>query len=326
MSSKATFSKRTLAVALVLTVALVYTLSVVTTGRAPTCYTVRSLHTAFDQQQPPQNPIAAHPPVPRPNPPMTEVVPSAADRTSPYSFTNLNSLESTHSAKDNEERVLVLTPLKDAVPYLDRYFELLNRTTYPNHLMDVGFLVSDSTDDTVSSLEEHAEAFQQAGHPFHDVKIFRKDFNFEMPPLERHKFEYQPVRRSIMARSRNTLLSAALTDDVSWVAWVDVDVIEYPETIFEDLMSLDKDIVVPNCFLWHDDPKEEPEAYDRNNWQETKTSVELQKHMSSDFVLAEGYEEILETGRNSLADMPTEFGLDYAVPLDGVGATFTLVK
>jgi hypothetical protein len=42
--------------------------------------------------------------------------------------------------------VIVLTPVKDATPFLDRYFELLARLDYPRELLTIGILESDSRD------------------------------------------------------------------------------------------------------------------------------------------------------------------------------------
>jgi hypothetical protein len=66
----------------------------------------------------------------------------------------------------------------------------------------------------------------------------------------RHGFEGQPVRRAFIARARNYLLTSALRWDHAWVLWLDVDVVRYDPDILTDLMSIDKDIAVPNT-LWH---------------------------------------------------------------------------
>lgn len=208
-------------------------------------------------------------------------------------FINFNLITSS-GISPQQERILVLTPLKDAEPYLDRYFELLDTTTYPNHLISLAFLVSDSSDDTIASLQFHVNRIQSRSAwsstpPFHSVRIFKKDFEFNLSSAERHRYEMQPLRRSIMARSRNWLLSTALTPDISWVAWVDVDVVRYPRSIFEDLIRADEDVIVPNCLLDRDD--RQFWAYDKNNWQETEQSWKIQLDLDPDFVLLEGYYE-----------------------------------
>ncbi|KAL9553525.1 hypothetical protein PS6_003905 [Mucor atramentarius] len=242
-------------------------------------------------------------------------------------FTNFNHITSSaNHAQRNKEKILVLTPLKDASPYLDQYFKLLDETSYPNHLISLAFLVSDSSDNTLESLQSHINDIQSRWnyrHRFESVRIFKKDFDFDLPSSRRHEYEMQPLRRSILARSRNWLLSAALKSDTSWVAWIDIDVVEYPTSIFQDLMRADADVVVPNCLLKRDDHAFW--AYDKNNWQETDESKRIQEGLDEDFVLLEGYYEF-PTYRYLMVDMPTDVDKDYKVELDGVGATFTLVK
>lgn len=195
-------------------------------------------------------------------------------------FINLNDLDATANAKNEQEHVLILTPLKNAEAYLPRYFELIDRLSYPKDLITVAFLVSDTTDRTVELLKERADEYLNRQDPsarYHEIAIYEKDFNFQLPEDKRHTFELQPLRRSFMARSRNYLLTAALREYHSWVLWLDVDVVNYPETILEDLQSVDVDVVVPNCLLDTEDGSFW--GYDKNNWQETDRSIEMQKDL-----------------------------------------------
>lgn len=210
----------------------------------------------------------------------------------PYSYINMNNDKSqvdvngTHTA-----HVLILTPFKQSVQFIDRFFDNVNKLTYPHHLISLGFLVSDSTDGTIEKLKERAEFESRAESwkKFNSIAIFQKDFKFDLASSEeRHAFEVQVKRRNIMAKSRNTLLSAALNDQHEWVLWLDGDVIEYPETILEEMIDLDKDVLVPNCF-WHS--YNEQGGYDKNNWQETEASWEFQKTLPKDQVLVEGKKE-----------------------------------
>jgi hypothetical protein len=195
-------------------------------------------------------------------------------------FINLNDLDATANAKNEQEHVLILTPLKNAEVYLPRYFELIDRLSYPKDLITVAFLVSDTTDKTVELLKERADEYlnrQDPSQRYHEIAIYEKDFNFQLPEDKRHTFELQPLRRSFMARSRNYLLTAALREYHSWVLWLDVDVVNYPETILEDLQSVDVDVIVPNCLLDTEDGSFW--GYDKNNWQETDRSIEMQKDL-----------------------------------------------
>lgn len=163
---------------------------------------------------------------------------------------DLNPIRSTRKAAENGERVLLLTPLKDAAPYLSKYFDLLVELTYPHHLIDLGFLVGDSEDETLAILSTELQRIQKqkGAVPFNSATIIEKDFgsivgqNVE----ERHSFAAQGPRRKAMGRARNYLLASTLKPEHSWVYWRDVDIVESPAKILEDFMSRDRDILVPS--------------------------------------------------------------------------------
>ncbi len=163
---------------------------------------------------------------------------------------DLNPVKSTPHALDNEERVLVLTPLKDAAPYLSKYFELIAELSYPHHLIDLGFLVGDSKDDTLAVLAMELERIQKRPDqiPFRSAIVVEKDFGtiVGQDVENRHSFEAQGPRRKAMGRARNYLLSAALKPEHSWVYWRDVDIVESPSAILEDFIAHDRDILVPS--------------------------------------------------------------------------------
>ncbi|KAI9482847.1 MAG: Anp1-domain-containing protein [Benjaminiella poitrasii] len=237
---------------------------------------------------------------------------------SSYSYVNLNTERSNTSLSP----VLILTPFKQSVQFIDRYFDNINRLTYPHKLISLGFLVSDSSDGTIEKLQARSQAETER---FNSIRIFQKDFQYDLATTEeRHAFEVQVQRRSIMAKSRNTLLSAALTQDHEWVLWLDGDVVDYPETLLEELIGMNKDVLAPNCF-WQS--YNEEGGYDKNNWQETPESRSFLETLPEDQVLVEGYPELV-THRKLMIDMRFEGETDlfHAVPLDAVGGTCTLVR
>lgn len=246
----------------------------------------------------------------------------AWENSTEYSYVNLNKEPSTEPTG----HVLILTPFKQSVQFIDRYFDNVKKLSYPHHLISLGFLASDSTDGTIEKLRERAEKERRLKQGFNSIAIFQKDYKYDLNSNEdRHAFKVQVQRRIIMAKSRNTLLSAALEEKHEWVLWLDGDVTEYPVTLLEELIGMKKDIVVPNCY-WHS--YNEEDGYDKNNWQETKESLEFQKGLEPDQVLVEGYPELI-THRKLLIDMRNENNqtdLFHAVPLDAVGGTCTLVK
>lgn len=163
---------------------------------------------------------------------------------------DLNPIVSTPRALSNQERVLILTPLRDAAPYLIKYFDLLSELTYPHDLIDLAFLVSDSTDETFSVLAAELNRIQSRTDkiPFRSALIVEKDFgiNLDMDVESRHGFAAQGPRRKAIGRARNYLLSAALKPEHSWVYWRDVDIVDSPKKIIEDFVAHDRDILVPS--------------------------------------------------------------------------------
>jgi cellulose synthase/poly-beta-1,6-N-acetylglucosamine synthase-like glycosyltransferase len=163
---------------------------------------------------------------------------------------DLNNVRSTPRAISNQERVLILTPLRNAAPYLTKYFDLLSDLTYPHDLIDLAFLVGDSNDETLAVLASELDRVQKRGDKirFRSATIVQKDFGVgvDMDVQKKHAFAAQGQRRKAMGRARNYLLSAALKSEHSWVYWRDVDIQDSPKTILEDFMTHDRDILVPS--------------------------------------------------------------------------------
>jgi hypothetical protein len=143
-----------------------------------------------------------------------------------------------------DAKVLVLTPMKRAAQFLDRYFAALETLSYPHELVSLGILESDSSDDTFAQLQLRLPS---SCKDFRSKRLFKKDFGFVMPHgVPRFEAVYQPQRRAVLARARNHLLFRALRDE-DWVLWLDVDIVEYPSDILQRLIALDLDIVHPHC-------------------------------------------------------------------------------
>ncbi|KAK8089691.1 hypothetical protein PG997_004652 [Apiospora hydei] len=245
---------------------------------------------------------------------------------------NLNPIKSTRNGAANEERVLILTPLKDAAPYLSKYFELIAELTYPHHLIDLGFLVGDSTDDTLGVLAMELKRIQERPDkvPFNSATVVEKDFGSHLSQNvdDRHGFEAQGPRRKAMGKARNYLLSATLKANHSWVYWRDVDIVDSPEKILEDFIAHDRDIIVPNIwFHRYNEKREDIEGrFDYNSWVESEKALKLASGLDKNVVLAEGYKQY-DTGRKYMAKMGDwRNNKDDEIELDGVGGVSILVK
>ncbi|KAK6428870.1 hypothetical protein LTR95_014983 [Oleoguttula sp. CCFEE 5521] len=244
---------------------------------------------------------------------------------------DLNGIDSTTKAVANDERVLILTPLRNAAPFIEQHFDLLSQLTYPHNLIDLAFLVGDSTDDTMANLAMELERIQSRTDkiPFNSAMIVEKDFGVTMGQSveERHSFKAQGPRRQAMARARNYLLSAALKPEHSWVYWRDVDIKDSPSKIIEDFVAHDRDVLVPNVwFHRYEDGRDIEGRFDYNSWQETEPSRKLAATLERDVILAEGYKEY-KTERRYMALMGDWRGnKDEEIVLDGIGGVNILVK
>jgi peptide chain release factor subunit 1 len=186
--------------------------------------------------------------------------------------------------------VLILTPVKDATDCIPGYCAQLAHLSYPHALISLGFLESDSADDTFSTLGRHLPDLRAAF--FRRIGLWQRHFGYRIPPgMHRGDPAIQAQRRAVLARGRNHLLFHAL-DDEEWVLWLDVDVISYPPDLVERLLATGKDIVQPHCVLDYGGP-----TFDQNGWR--------------------------DHGRLHLDDLR---GSDPLVELDAVGGTVLLVR
>ncbi|QOY91047.1 glycosyltransferase [Paludibaculum fermentans] len=141
-------------------------------------------------------------------------------------------------------RVCILTPVKDATPHLDRYFECLLRLDYPRERLSLGLLESDSTDGTLLQLQSKLSQLQPH---FKSARVWNRNFGFHLPDgVPRWAPSQQLPRRAALARSRNYLASVAL-GDADWALWIDVDLVDYPPDVLNRLLATRKDIVHPHC-------------------------------------------------------------------------------
>ncbi|KAL1983210.1 hypothetical protein VTN96DRAFT_384 [Rasamsonia emersonii] len=245
---------------------------------------------------------------------------------------DLNPIKSTPQAVANGERILILTPLRDAAPFLPKYFDLLSELTYPHDLIDLAFLVGDCSDDTLAVLTSELKRVQEQVEEkiaFRSAMIVQKDFGpvVDMDIEDKHSFKAQGPRRKAIGRARNYLLYTALKPEHSWVYWRDVDIVDSPNKIIEDFIAHDKDILVPNIwFHRYENGRDIEGRFDYNSWIESDKGRKLRESLPEDTILAEGYKEF-DTGRTYLVKLGDwRKNKDEEVELDGIGGVNILVK
>ncbi|CCH42635.1 alpha-1,6 mannosyltransferase 2 complex subunit [Wickerhamomyces ciferrii] len=246
-------------------------------------------------------------------------------------FFDLRSFEGLPDGWQHEERVLFCVPLRDAAAHLPMFFGHMKNLSYPHNLIDLSFLVSDSTDDTMGVLKTHLKEIQNdpiKSNRFGEIEIFEKDFGQAIGQgfSDRHGFEAQGPRRKLMARARNWLWTVSIKPYHSWVYWRDADVETVPKTIIEDLMHHGKDVIVPNVWRPLPDWLGNQQPYDLNSWQESEGGLQLAKTLGEDAVIVEGYVEYA-TWRPHLAYLRDPYGdEEVEMDLDGIGGVSILSR
>ncbi|CAI7098847.1 BEM_collapsed_G0014760.mRNA.1.CDS.1 [Saccharomyces cerevisiae] len=246
-------------------------------------------------------------------------------------FYDLRNYQGNKDGWQQGDRILFCVPLRDASEHLPMFFNHLNTMTYPHNLIDLSFLVSDSSDNTMGVLLSNlqmAQSQQDKSKRFGNIEIYEKDFGqiIGQSFSDRHGFGAQGPRRKLMARARNWLGSVALKPYHSWVYWRDVDVETIPATIMEDLMHHDKDVIVPNVWRPLPDWLGNIQPYDLNSWKESEGGLRLADSLDEDAVIVEGYPEYA-TWRPHLAYMRDPNGNpEDEMELDGIGGVSILAK
>ncbi|MEL6746080.1 MAG: glycosyltransferase, group 2 family protein, partial [Pseudomonadota bacterium] len=143
-------------------------------------------------------------------------------------------------------KVLILTPVKNAVDYWATYWRLIEKLDWPKEALSLGVLESDSNDGTFDLLQRERPKMERR---LSRVTLHKRDFNFQIPRgVPRWEPAFQLARRQVLARSRNHLLFAALKDE-DWVMWIDVDMTNFPSDTIQRLLAHERDIIQPHCVL-----------------------------------------------------------------------------
>src|SRR5262249_4561555 len=143
---------------------------------------------------------------------------------------------------DSLPSVLVLSPMKDTTPHLERYASLLEGLDWPRDRLSLGILEGDSRDGTFETLQAMRGRFERRVSRF---ALLQRHYGFHMPPdPPRWTPVFQRTRRTILARARNQLLFRALREQ-DYVLWIDADLAEYPADVLHRLIDAGVDVAMP---------------------------------------------------------------------------------
>lgn len=246
----------------------------------------------------------------------------------------LNDVVASFDAVNDQEQVLILTPL---VTFTPAYWANLIALSYPHSLIELGFIVPADAqgDQTLAHLNAAVKGIQTGPteNRFAKITILRKEPSVLDPVLRQRPVRALKRQRAALASMRNSLVLATIGPKTAWVLWLDSDVVETPASLVQDLASYDKPLIVANCYQRQADDKLKP--VDACSWQESAEQAEERAmKLGPDEIVVQDLEEGSSTppvtGRALLAHMydpaVSKAGPEEAVPLDGVAATALLVK
>ena len=143
------------------------------------------------------------------------------------------------------KKILIGIKAKNCAEYLYNLTDQLCNLTYPHHLITVAIIENDSEDDTWVNVIGMSEKLEQDGFK---VFIEQKKYGYKLLPQHRHLPEVQDKRLNIIGQIAQYIIDTFMGDnDYLW--WCDGDYTYIPPSMFEHLISLDVDIVLPVCTL-----------------------------------------------------------------------------
>lgn len=223
-----------------------------------------------------------------------------------------------------EKAVLIATLVKNANNHVPTYFANLGKLTYPRNLISLALIVSDSLDGSAKAVRTRVSELKGT---YRRATVLARDFGYQQAPDPKANLtaDDELYRRSILARSRNFLLFEALRDE-GWVMWLDVDIVQYPPDLIQQLMAHEADIATANCVYLDDSSVPTDRRCDEGAWAETPESLEYVKMLAPNVPLFEAYPlaEAYVGLRRRLGS--EQFADNETVPLDAVGAVATLIR
>ncbi|KAI0883998.1 glycosyltransferase family 62 protein [Annulohypoxylon maeteangense] len=212
-----------------------------------------------------------------------------------------------------------------------RDFRSTRRTVYDF----IDMLVSTDLDLTrvslglMTSSREEFEATKKAVMPlpFARVALFYREGDgggaaSRIPYEDRHKAEYQRLRRGAIASARNYLMARSLQDE-SHVIWVDADIVEFSPGVIQKMIGHaetrdDVGIVTAICV------QTITPNYDKNAWTVNR-QVPLLMGPVGDGDLDTAADKLVET-RTYLDELIKGTSDDDLLPVDSVGGTILYIK
>lgn len=142
--------------------------------------------------------------------------------------------------------ISILIPLRDAAPYLEQSFALLDALDYPKDLIKITFCEGESKDNTLALLHSLIAPRKAC---YRGIEVVEYSTGINIQRHRRTRPDVQKRRRSAIAKVRNHLISEGLNASDDFALWIDIDVCDYPANILHRLLSENARICTPDCTL-----------------------------------------------------------------------------
>ncbi|XP_045202424.2 uncharacterized protein LOC123555902 [Mercenaria mercenaria] len=237
----------------------------------------------------------------------------------PYLSDDVNNKYLTLPETNYTQRVVILSPIRNAEKSLEIFQTQIINLSYPHKLISVFFGESGSTDKTFEKALNVSKKLKGFNN-FMDCRVINLKMSGGIHGSNdfRHKVEYQRYRRSHLAAVRNRLVRYALQNTAfDHVLWIDSDVEEFPTDLVQQMLFAKSDVVAASCLV---KDRMYKGMYDCNSWRETEHSLQHQSNMPADALVLECY------GRSERIFLPYLKRDGRVVKLDGVGGCALMVK
>ncbi|KAH3679842.1 hypothetical protein WICMUC_000585 [Wickerhamomyces mucosus] len=228
-----------------------------------------------------------------------------------------------------DNNLIILTSIGHSESYgpkrtFNDFYKLLVGLEFDKSKATLGLLVGSKEEYLI--IEKYIENLtSEKSEQFSKIILIQSYFIEELYNFDRgsrHALNVQKERRRAISRSRNFLLSSALTDEY-YTLCIDSDMIEIPKNVISIFENSQKDIVVPRI------RKGLAENYDFNSWVGTRKSPTAEEDAQLDqdpnYVYvpmpdqAQHMHELFHSRENTGK-------LDYSVKLDSVGGAVLWAK
>lgn len=208
-------------------------------------------------------------------------------------------------------QVAIATPCKNASPYLETYFTLIDALDYPVSRLHLHLLEGDSTDDTFARTKTMLAA-RKASCLCTD--LIKYDLGFDPGKGRRTRAGVQRDRRSVIAACRNRLLQATLDTEAEFILFVDIDLVAIPPDSLKQALAWNAPILMANCLI-HDGTG----VFDRNAFFYTRPVSDR----SAQRYVRDG---IYQPPAGFFRHYPEPDSSHGIEPLHAVGGTFLLIR